>query len=215
MTFRRASRSPSSPRPAETARHMKAFSASDAALEGFQMLRLHWRVVLGWCLFTVLSFIGLMVLAVIAIAVATTAIRSPDQANTVGGAIGGLVLGLGGAAIQWVVLTALYRVRAAARGAARDLLSAPGARRGSPVWPLDRHPDPVQLPDHGGIPGGELAGGLWERRGRGRHFPVRAPRGVAGDPHQPGWASQFRHRPASAWRTPGGSPAAASGRWSA
>jgi len=38
---------------------MTAFSASDAALEGFQVLRRHWRVVLGWCLFAVLAFVGL------------------------------------------------------------------------------------------------------------------------------------------------------------
>jgi hypothetical protein len=89
---------------------MNGFSASDAALEGFQVLRSHWRVVVGWCVFTVLGFVGLVVAAFIAIALVTIGATSPDQAGTLGGAAGGLVLGLGGAAIQWVVLAALYRM---------------------------------------------------------------------------------------------------------
>jgi len=88
---------------------MTDFSASDAALEGFQVLRRHWRVVLGWCLFAVLAFVGLVVVAFIAIAVSTLD-RSPEQAQAVGGLVGGLILGLGGAAIQGVVLAALYRM---------------------------------------------------------------------------------------------------------
>jgi hypothetical protein len=89
---------------------MNGFSASDAALEGFQVLRSHWRVVVGWCVFTVLGFVGLVVAAFIAIALVTIGATSPDQAGMLGGAAGGLVLGLGGAAIQWVVLAALYRM---------------------------------------------------------------------------------------------------------
>src|SRR3569623_2204925 len=88
---------------------MNGFSASDAALEGFQVLRRQWRVVLGWCLFAVLAFVGLVVIAFIAIALSTLN-RSPEQAQAVGGLVGGLILGLGGAAIQWVVLAALYRM---------------------------------------------------------------------------------------------------------
>ena len=88
---------------------MTRFSASDAALEGFQVLRSHWRVVLGWCLFAVLGFVGLMVLF-IAIALATLASMSAQQANAVGGSVGGVILGLGGVVIQWMVLVALYRM---------------------------------------------------------------------------------------------------------
>jgi len=87
---------------------MSAFSASDAALAGFQVLRRHWRVVLGWCLFSVLAFVGLIVVAFIAIALSTLN-RAPDQAQAVGGLVGGLILGLGGVVIQWMVLAALYR----------------------------------------------------------------------------------------------------------
>jgi hypothetical protein len=89
---------------------MSGFSASDAALEGFQTVRTHWRIVLGWCLFSVVSFVALVVVAGIAIVIATLAATSRDQAGMVGGVVGGLILGLGGAAIQWVVLAALYRM---------------------------------------------------------------------------------------------------------
>ncbi|MFI4964822.1 MAG: hypothetical protein ACHP9T_05585 [Caulobacterales bacterium] len=89
---------------------MISFSASDAAVEGFQVLRARWRVVLGWCLFSLLSFVGLVVLAFIAIVIATLAVRTRQQAGMAGSVVGGLVLGLGGAAIQWVVLAALYRM---------------------------------------------------------------------------------------------------------
>ncbi|HEY2357408.1 MAG TPA: hypothetical protein VGH86_08150 [Phenylobacterium sp.] len=89
---------------------MSGFSASDAALEGFQVLRSHWRVVLGWCVFTLLSFVGLVVAAFIVIALVTINATSKDQASMLGGTAGGLVLGLGGAAIQWMVLAALYRM---------------------------------------------------------------------------------------------------------
>lgn len=89
---------------------MRGFSASDAALEGFQVVRTQWRVVLGWCLFSVVSFVGLVVMAFLAIMVATLAAASREQAGMLGGVVGGLVFGLGGAAIQWVVLTALYRL---------------------------------------------------------------------------------------------------------
>jgi len=89
---------------------MTPFSASDAALEGFQLIRARWRLVLGWCLFSVLGFVSLLILAFFAIVTATLAVSTKDQASTAGGVIGGLVLGLGGAAIQWVVLAALYRM---------------------------------------------------------------------------------------------------------
>jgi hypothetical protein len=89
---------------------MKKFSASDAALEGFQVIRARWRVVLGWCLFSLLSFVALLVVAFFAIAAATLAVASKDQANAVGAVVGGLILGLGGAGIQWVMLAALYRM---------------------------------------------------------------------------------------------------------
>ena len=44
---------------------MSAFSASDAALEGFQMLRTHWRVVVGWAVFNLLALVAMIVITVI------------------------------------------------------------------------------------------------------------------------------------------------------
>jgi hypothetical protein len=89
---------------------MTGFSASDAALEGFQVIRARWRIVLGWCLFSLLSFVGLVILAFIAIVVATLAVSTKEQASTAGGVVGGLVFVLGGAAIQLAILGALYRM---------------------------------------------------------------------------------------------------------
>jgi hypothetical protein len=90
---------------------MPKFSASDAALDGFQVIRTQWRVTLGWCLFSLVGFVGLVILAFFVILAASFAITSRDQASSAGGAIGVLTLGLGGAAIQWLILAALYRMR--------------------------------------------------------------------------------------------------------
>ena len=89
---------------------MTDFSASDAALEGFQVLRKHWRVVVGWCLFSVIAFVGLLIVAVIAILFSTLAATTPDQANSLGSVIGGLTLGLGGGLVEVAVTVALYRL---------------------------------------------------------------------------------------------------------
>jgi hypothetical protein len=89
---------------------MTDFSASDAALEGFQVLRKDWRIVIGWCLFSVIAFVALLVVAFIAITFSTVAASSRDQATAVGGVIGGLVLGLGGVMVEVAVTVALYRL---------------------------------------------------------------------------------------------------------
>jgi len=89
---------------------MSRFSASDAALEGFQVIRVQWRVVLGWCLFSLLGYVGVVVLSLIVIAAVTLAAATREQANALGGAAGGTVLFLGWSVIQWMVLAALYRM---------------------------------------------------------------------------------------------------------
>jgi hypothetical protein len=90
---------------------MTSFSASDAALEGFQVIRTQWRVALGWCLFSIVSFVGLVIVAFFVILAAAFAVTSREQAGAAGGLIGAVVLGLGGAAIQGLVVAALYRMR--------------------------------------------------------------------------------------------------------
>jgi hypothetical protein len=90
---------------------MISFSASDAALDGFQVIRTQWRVALGWCLFSLVGFVGLVIVAFFVILAASFVVTSSEQVSSAGGAIGGLTLGLGGAAIQWLILAALYRMR--------------------------------------------------------------------------------------------------------
>jgi hypothetical protein len=90
---------------------MNSFSASDAALEGFQVIRTQWRVALGWCLFSIVGFVGLVVVAFFAILAASFAVASREQAGAAGGLIGAVVLGLGGAAIQGLIVAALYRMQ--------------------------------------------------------------------------------------------------------
>ncbi|HEV7385938.1 MAG TPA: hypothetical protein VGN89_13745, partial [Phenylobacterium sp.] len=90
---------------------MTSFSASDAALEGFQVIRTQWRVALGWCLFSIVGFVGLVIVAFFVILAAAFVVTSKEQAGTAGGLIGAVVLGLGGAAIQGLVVAALYRMR--------------------------------------------------------------------------------------------------------
>lgn len=89
---------------------MTPFSASDAALEGFQVIRRQWRIMLGWCLFALVGYLCLVVLTAIAILVAAFAVSTREQVGVAGNLIGGVVLGLGGAAVQGMVVTALYRL---------------------------------------------------------------------------------------------------------
>jgi len=89
---------------------MAAFSASDAALEGFQVLRRHWRVAVGWCLFSVIGFVALLVAAFVAILVASLTASSRDAATAAGGVLGGLIFGLGALGVELMVVTALYRL---------------------------------------------------------------------------------------------------------
>jgi hypothetical protein len=89
---------------------MAGFSASDAALEGFQVIRSRWKLVLGWCLFSVVSFVALLIVAFLAIFAVSITATSQDEASMAGGLLGAAVLFLGGAGVQWVVLAALYRL---------------------------------------------------------------------------------------------------------
>jgi hypothetical protein len=74
------------------------------------VLRQHWRVALGWCLFSVVGFVGLVVVAFIAILAGTLTATSRDQAGMIGGAIGGVIFGVGSLAIEVMVTAALYRM---------------------------------------------------------------------------------------------------------
>ena len=88
---------------------MSAFSASDAALEGFQMLRTHWRVVVGWAVCNVLALVAMIVITVI-LGVGIGLAAGIDQASGAAGAIGGVAGGLVTALIETVLIVGVYRV---------------------------------------------------------------------------------------------------------
>jgi hypothetical protein len=93
---------------------LERFSASDAALEGFQTLRRHWRVLVGWAGFNLMALVAMVVVSVIGIMV-TVALFSlsgsgRDGAGTAGAVIGGLVGFFGTLGIQVCVVAGLFRL---------------------------------------------------------------------------------------------------------
>lgn len=88
---------------------MIRFSASDAALEGFQMLRTHWRVIAGWALFNLLALVAMVVVTVIlgvGIGLAAGIDQASGAAGVIGGVVGGLVTGL----IETALIVGVYRL---------------------------------------------------------------------------------------------------------
>lgn len=82
----------------------RPFSASDAALDGFRVIGLHWRLMVGWVAFNILALVALVTVTVIVL-LALNASGSPALANLAGGVMGGL----GMLTIQMMIVTALYR----------------------------------------------------------------------------------------------------------
>jgi hypothetical protein len=89
---------------------MTRLSPSDAALEGFQALRRHWRAVAGWAGFQVVAIVALLIVMFVLLIGVVPFAASRDVANSLGAVVGGLVLGVGGGVVQLVILTGLYRV---------------------------------------------------------------------------------------------------------
>lgn len=89
---------------------MTSFSPSDAALEGFQVLRHQWRAVVGWAGFQIIAMLALLVLMFVLLIGVVPFAASRDVADSLGGIIGALVLGVGGGLVQLVILTGLYRL---------------------------------------------------------------------------------------------------------
>jgi hypothetical protein len=87
---------------------MRSFSASDAALEGFQLLRSHWRLVVGWALFNLLAMVA-VVIAFVIIGVVTVMVAGGDS-RAFGQAVGGPVVSLATIGIQLVIGAAVYRL---------------------------------------------------------------------------------------------------------
>lgn len=84
-----------------------AFSASDAALEGFQVLRRHWRVVVGWAGFNLVGMVAIIIAALV-VTVGLVATGAIDEAAL--GGIGSLVAVGGDVMIQTIVAVGLYRM---------------------------------------------------------------------------------------------------------
>lgn len=87
-----------------------SFSISDAALEGFETLRRHWRVVAGWGLFNLLALVGGSILLVILLIAVVPFVSSRDAAGAAGAILGGLLIGVGGLIVEAMVQTAIYRL---------------------------------------------------------------------------------------------------------
>jgi hypothetical protein len=86
---------------------MTPFSASDAALEGFSLIRRRWRVVLGWAGFNLLA---LVMLVVVTVMVSFVAAALSGEAKGPTAAAAGLVAGLGGLFVQAALAAAVFRV---------------------------------------------------------------------------------------------------------
>lgn len=86
---------------------MTPFSASDAALEGFNLIRRRWRVVLGWAGFNLLALLMLVVVTVMASFV-SAALTGGAKAPVA--AVAGVVGGLGGLFTQAILAAGVFRV---------------------------------------------------------------------------------------------------------
>jgi len=88
---------------------MTGFSASDAAIDGFRVIREHWRLLVGWAAFNLLALVILVVVATIAIFIAVALASSWEGAATAGAVIGFLVGGLGTFTVEAMMVAGLYR----------------------------------------------------------------------------------------------------------
>ena len=88
---------------------MTSFSASDAALEGFQLMRRRWRVVLGWAGFNLLALIMVVVLSAV-LSVIAAAVGGGGGASTPVLAFAGLAGGLATLFTQSIIAAGVFRL---------------------------------------------------------------------------------------------------------
>ncbi len=87
---------------------MTPFSASDAALEGFQVIRRHWRVIVGWAGFNVLGLVAAA--AVFIIAGVFYAATVGGDAEQFGETVGGPAVTFATLIVQLMIVMAVYRL---------------------------------------------------------------------------------------------------------
>jgi hypothetical protein len=90
-----------------------AFSPSDAALEGFRLLRRRWRAAAGWSLFNLVALVALLVLLVVVVIGVVPFAGSREAAGVWAALLGGLILGLGSLAVEVVIWCGVLRVELA------------------------------------------------------------------------------------------------------
>jgi hypothetical protein len=89
---------------------MIGFSASDAALEGFQVLRTHWRVIVGWALFNLLALVALIVIIVIIGVGVSLAGAGGEASSSTAAVIGAIAGGVATGLTETVLVVGLYRL---------------------------------------------------------------------------------------------------------
>jgi hypothetical protein len=87
---------------------MNSFSASDAALEGFQVIRSHWRVVAGWVAFNLIAVLAFVI--IIVIFGVTLAVVAGSDSTALGRTLGGPLVTIGTLVVQIMIGTALLRL---------------------------------------------------------------------------------------------------------
>lgn len=87
---------------------MTRFSASDAALEGFQVIRRDWRVIVGWAGFNLVAPVAAV--AVFVIAGVVYSATAGGDASQFGEVVGGPMLSLATLVIQMMIGMAVYRL---------------------------------------------------------------------------------------------------------
>ena len=88
---------------------MTSFSASDAALEGFQLIRRRWRVVLGWAGFNLIALVMLVVLSAV-LSVVAGAVSGGGAGGREALALAGLLIGFSIFFAQAILAAAVFRV---------------------------------------------------------------------------------------------------------
>jgi hypothetical protein len=86
---------------------MTPFSASDAALEGFNLIRRRWRIVLGWAGFNLLALIMVVVLSAV-MSVVAAAIGGAGKTSAL--TLGGLVVGFSILFTQAILAAGVFRL---------------------------------------------------------------------------------------------------------